>query len=200
MNTRVEEHKDEDGRAHVSNTDPHADDGSGVVVALQVTGLLSLHQDDDGVDNLVKLAEVEDPAVECESFIPQSTRSQCGRRVRFEELVCCRVGREPEVDVRRRVVDRSVSVALRSLDLAHGIDRRHQSTLGPLPRRDKRPSVSSCNNPHESPCRVDGKENVMQHNEPEECTRLADRPGFSAAGPVVLVERLDDDGIDDRDV
>lgn len=81
MNTRVEKHKDKDGRAHVPNTDPHADNRSGVVVALQVAGLLALHQDDDGINDFVKLAEIEDPSVKRQSFVPQSTGSQCGRRV-----------------------------------------------------------------------------------------------------------------------
>lgn len=40
----------------------------------------------------------------------------------------------------------------------------------------------------------------MQDDEPEERARLADRPWFPSARPVVLVERLDDDGVDDRDI
>lgn len=197
MNTRVEEDKDEDGRAHVPDTDPHADDGSGVMVALQVARLLALHQDDDGIDDFVKLAEVEDPSVECETFVPESAGRQRGRRMRLEELVRSRVRREPQVDVRRGIVDRCIAVSLGTLNLAHGIDCRHQSALGPLPRTDKRPPEAGGDDAYECPCRVDGQENIVQNDEPEECARLANCPWLSSAGPVVLVERLDDDGVDD---
>lgn len=120
--------------------------------------------------------------------------------MRFEKLRCGRMRREPEVDGGGRVKDGSVSVSLGSLDLAHRINRGQQSTLGPLPGRDERPSVTGGNDTDKRPRRVDGQEHIVQHDKPEERSGLADRPGLSPARSVVLVERFDDDRVDDGDV
>lgn len=72
MDKGVEEAEDPDGAGHVAHTSPHAHHGSGVVVGLQSRAVLALGQDDEGVENLVELAQVEDPAVEVEALGPQA--------------------------------------------------------------------------------------------------------------------------------
>lgn len=51
----------------------------------------------------------------------------------------------------------------------------------------------------EGPGRVDGEEDVVQHDKGEEGACLADAPGLLVAGLVVLVEQLGRDGIDGGD-
>lgn len=64
----VEDDEDPDGRGHVSDAGPHAEDGAGVVVALEEGGGSSLEQDNDGVEDLVVLGQVEEVGVEGQTF------------------------------------------------------------------------------------------------------------------------------------
>lgn len=73
MDTRVDKDEHPDGRRHVAHTSPHTHHSTGMVVRLERGTHFPLGEDDEGVENLVELAEVEDPAVEGQAFVPDTT-------------------------------------------------------------------------------------------------------------------------------
>lgn len=114
----VDEDKHPDRRAHVAHTSPHAQHSACVVVCLQSRAALALCDNDEGVQDLVELAEVEDPTPEGQSFVPQS--SNVSRvRVAVRAHVNERVLGLPDVD--GRVVGSGVTKTSGSVDLAHRV-------------------------------------------------------------------------------
>lgn len=114
----VDEDEHPDRRAHVAHTSPHTQHSACVVVCLQSCATLALCDNDESVQDLVELAEVEEPAPEGKSFVPQS--SNIGRvRVSVRAHVDQRVLGFP--DVYGRVVCSSIAQASRSVDLAHRV-------------------------------------------------------------------------------
>lgn len=73
MDTRVHERKHPDGRRHVAHSRPHAHHGACVVVGLERRASLSLGNNDGGIEDLVELGEVEEPAPESKTFVPESS-------------------------------------------------------------------------------------------------------------------------------
>ncbi len=71
VNKGVEDDKDPDGKGIGSQTCPHAQNGTRVVIALQQTCVLSLEQDDDGVNDFVVLGEVKEVGPVMKVFVPQ---------------------------------------------------------------------------------------------------------------------------------
>lgn len=67
----VEDDKDPDGGGLVVDAGPHGDHGAGVVIGLEERRAAALENDDDGVDDLVKLGEVEDVAPVAEGAVPE---------------------------------------------------------------------------------------------------------------------------------
>jgi hypothetical protein len=59
-------------KLNIPDSSPHADHGTRVVVGLKKRALLSLQQDNGGVDNLVELGEVEPPSVPSERILPKT--------------------------------------------------------------------------------------------------------------------------------
>lgn len=98
MDEAVEKEEDPDRRAHVLDSDKETPTGSHMMVSLQGRALLSLQEDDGGIDKLVELGDVEPPAVKGEPLVPESTEligfgevgvdgglgSTGGKRVRLE--------------------------------------------------------------------------------------------------------------------
>jgi hypothetical protein len=114
----VDEDEHPDGRAHVAHTSPHAQHSACVVVCLQSCAALALCDNDKGVQDLVELAEVEDPTPKGQSFVPQS--SNVGRvRVTVRSHVDERVLGLP--DVNGGVVCCSITKTSGSVDLAHRV-------------------------------------------------------------------------------
>jgi hypothetical protein len=74
MDEAVHEDEHPDRRAHVSNTCPHAEHGSGMVICLQGRASFSLCQDNEGIENLIELAQVKKPSIKGQSFKPESTK------------------------------------------------------------------------------------------------------------------------------
>lgn len=72
MDKGVEEAEDPDGAGHVPHTSPHAHHGASMVVSLQSRAVLALGQDNEGIQDLVELAQVEDPTVEVEALAPHA--------------------------------------------------------------------------------------------------------------------------------
>lgn len=72
MNSRIDKNKHPNGRRHVAHASPHAHHGTGVVVGLERGAQLALGQDNKSIENLVKLAEIEDPSVEGQTLVPDA--------------------------------------------------------------------------------------------------------------------------------
>ena len=72
MYRRVDEYKHPDRRAHVSNSGPHTQHCAGMMVSLQRGAPLAFGEDDERVDDFVELADVEHPAPERQTLVPQS--------------------------------------------------------------------------------------------------------------------------------
>ena len=159
MDEAVDEDKHPDGRAHVAHTSPHAQHSASMVVGLQSRAALALCDNDEGVQNLVELAEVEDPTPEGQPFVPQS--SNVGRvRVAVRAHVDERVLGLPDVD--GRVVGSSVTEPSRAVDLAH----RVCDTCEAVGVVEARPGVSESSvHGDEGSEAVDREDNIVEDNE-----------------------------------
>jgi hypothetical protein len=73
VNKGVNENKLPDGSRHVTHASPHAEHGSSVVVGLESRTELALGENDESVENLVELAEIEDPTIESQTLVPHTT-------------------------------------------------------------------------------------------------------------------------------
>lgn len=196
MDKGVEEAEDPDGAGHVTHTSPHAHHSTGVVVGLQRRAVFALGQDDEGVENLVELAQVEEPTVEVETLGPHAAglktagHAIAGSHVRSGAL---RGG----IPASGGIVEvYGVAQASRSVWAAEALSR------GSKAARSKGMGDAPLHNAHhapEGPGRVNGEEDVVQHDKGEEGACLADAPRLLVAGLVVLVEQLGRDGIDGGD-
>lgn len=193
MNERVEENKDPDGHRHVADASPHAHHGTGVVVRLQSRAELALGKDDEGVKDLIELAEIEQPTIEGQPFVPHAPSRKpawdaIGTQHRLRRIRLPRVGLIVE--------ESSIAQTCGSVDTAQRIDEARGS-LG-AERADDSPPQST---EHPPPCprRVDSQEDIMRNDEPPEGQRLTDGPWLLAGGLVVGVQSLGGYGIDGRD-
>lgn len=75
VDQRVENTEEPDGRGHETNSSPHANHSTSVMVRLQKAALLSFGNDNGGINNFIELAQVEQPSVECKTLLPHSDRS-----------------------------------------------------------------------------------------------------------------------------
>lgn len=187
MNERVEEQKGPDGHRHVAHTSPHAHHGTGMMVCLQSRAQLALGNDDQGVNNLVELADVKQPSVESQSLIPHTA---AGGAIRASgERSAVRVAVPAMVSV--TVVD-AIADTWGPEDTAEAV-----RSAGPArwPRRAKDTAPQHAERPPPCPSRVDGKENVVRHNKPKEGSGLADCPWPLVCRLVIGIQELDGDGI-----
>lgn len=181
MNTRVDEDKHPNRRRHVTHASPHTHHGTGVMVSLERGAQLALGQDDESVENFVELAEVEDPAVKGEAFVPDPAQigaagsSICGER----DVVG--VGQPPSLIL---AVVHGVAKTCRTMKPSHAVDKSVH-TLRPYWVRHT--TAHDAEHACEGPCRVNGQENVVDDNKGVEQTGLAQSPGLFAIGNVVLV-------------
>lgn len=152
------------------------------MVRLQRGAALALRDDNGGIQNLVELGEVEEPAPERETLVPKPTNV---RRIRSAELA--------EMDelvlgsprIGSRVVVCRVTKPSRPMHLAERVDYVYYAVRvvsagegvfhGP-DHGDKRD------------CRVQGEEDIVEDDERVERTRLADGPWLVAAPAIVRVE------------
>ena len=65
MDARVDKREHPDGRTHIAHTSPHTEHSTSMMIRLKSGASLALGQDDHGVDDLVELAQVEEPTPEC---------------------------------------------------------------------------------------------------------------------------------------
>lgn len=193
MNARVDEDKHPNGRRHVTHASPHTHHGTGVVVCLERGAQLALGQDDEGVEDFIELAQVEDPSVEGEAFVPDAT--QVGAAWSFIYPECNIVGVRQPPSLILTIVD-GIAKTGRTVKPGHTV---HEAigTLGA--QRVHHAVAHHANHAQKGPCRVDGQENVVDDDKCVEKTSLAEGPGLFAVGDVVLVQELRRDGIHDGD-
>ncbi len=78
MDAGVQEAEQPDRWSHVAHTSPHAHHCTSVMVGLEGGRLFALGENDNGVNDLVKLGEVEEPSVESEALVPETPTSGQG--------------------------------------------------------------------------------------------------------------------------
>ena len=92
MDERVDEDEHPDWRRHVSDASPHAEHSASMVVGLQCWTSLSLGQNDQGVQDLIKLGKVEEPAPKGQTLTPKSSYVggiRCSILRKMNEAVLC---------------------------------------------------------------------------------------------------------------
>lgn len=184
MNARVDKGEHPNGCGHVSHAGPHAHHGAGVVVGLQGGAKSALGQNDEGIEDLIELAEVEDPAVESQALIPQPASVDTARQS-FPLVLL--------LEVRGRIAESTGAV-----ELAEAVHSSGQA-IGAAGAHNRPPQ--SAKHAHKGPCRVNSEENVVQHDKEAEWRGFADSPRFLAGRLVVLVQKLRGDSVrcGDRD-
>lgn len=154
-----------------------------MVVSLESRAALALCQDDNSIQNLVELAEVEEPAVESKTLVPKSTKIGSLRKPSITEEDCgWRLGNPGGLG---GVVGDRICEAGNTMDLTetvHGTDK----TIGALVASDC--SRESTRHANKSPGRVRSQEDIVQNDEPEESLGLADRPCLIAIGFVPAID------------
>ena len=185
MNSRVDQDEHPDGRGHVADTSPHAEHGTCVVVSLQGGAPLSLGKDDKSVKDFVELGEVEPPAPEGETFIPEPAHIRGVRQARGTQSD---VGVLALPLVRIRVVRHSVTKPPRSMHLAQGIDGTNNRVLV---RVVGERVLQAAEHGHAGDGGVDGQKHIVQDDKGIEDARLADAPRLVLVPPVVPVYEKD---------
>lgn len=94
-----------------------------MVVCLEGRAELALGENDQCVDDLVELAEVEDPAVESKALVPQTAKIR-GARGTMGSQNCARRGGLPCAGC--LVIDDSISQAPRSIEFANRVDEARE--------------------------------------------------------------------------
>lgn len=192
MDGRVDQRKDPDRGRHVADTGPHAHHRAGVVVGLQGGALLALGQDDGGVDDLVELGQVEDPAEVGQALVPETTHVGGVRQAvgQLERGVRDRPGLGGGIEGGR------VAISARAIDLAQGVHNSGEAiTLGAI-----RPRIAKgLEHADKGPGRVDSKEDIVQDHKGLEEARVTE--GIRLV-PATLVDAVDQDhgeGVDGGD-
>lgn len=185
----VHESKHPDRGRHVTNTRPHAHHSSGVVVGLKSRAGLALGENDKGIQDLVELAEVEDPAVVGKALVPETAHLIPRRHSIYDGTVTNSAHplARSIIIVGRVTQPRSPEGPAEAIGCASNTGLSEGAHNAP---------PHDTNHGIECPGRVDGKEDVVKDDKGEEGAGLADRPGLLAAGEVEAGEGLDSDGVD----
>jgi hypothetical protein len=192
VNKGVKEDEKPDGWCHVADSCPHAHHGTSVVVCLQSAGSLSLSQNDNSIQNLVELGKIEEPSVESQSLVPESSA------ISWSWLEAGRQGNCWGLSNPLRagwVVGDGIAESSLAVRLAEGVDNSNNAALN----AGTESSLHAAEHAVESPRRVNGQEDVMRDNECLEGTGLGDCPWLVSAGLVEAVDGNDGDGVDGSD-
>jgi hypothetical protein len=191
VNTRVDQNEHPDGRGHEAHTSPHGQHSAGMVVFLERSATLALHEDDNGVQDLVELGEVEPPAPESKTFVPDSAYVrlvwETSRRIDKDVGVLASPG------VGGRVVGDCVAKSAGTIDLAERIDSADNRVRVAVVREGV---FQGADHGHAGDGRVDSQEDIVEDDKGEKRTRLRDLPWLVAMLTVVPVEVCDRDGVD----
>ena len=193
MDTRVDKGKHPDRGRHVAHTSPHAHHGTGVVVGLEGGAKLALGKNNESVEDLVELAQVENPAVESKTLVPETARLEAAGLTIGGELSIGRVGL-PRLSI--IVEEDRVAETSRTVQTAGRVDETGETLRS---QRADHAAAQSTEHANEGPCRVDGKEDVVKDDEKLEEASLADGPGLLAGRLIVGIEGLGAHGVESGD-
>lgn len=186
MDERVDQNKYPDGSRHVTHTSPHAKHGTGVMVGLQGRAEFALGEDNEGVQNFVKLAQVENPAIVVESFVPNTSHLSAAGLATVQaadESIGVRA-----VPVRRGVVEiQGASQATRTMKAAEAVSSG-SNTARPEWAHDA--ASHATQHAPKGPCRVDSEQHIVKDNKGEEGLGFAHGPRLLVAGGIELVQSL----------
>lgn len=189
MDERVDKDKHPDGWAHVADACPHAKHGARVMVRLQCRTSLALCQNDQSIHDLVELADIEDPAPERESLVPQPAIVR-GVWITIGAQTNRRVLHLPNID--RAVESGSVTETSRAVDLAQRICSTCQSILV----AESGPGVSEGPaHGQESGRGVDGEQRIVNDYKGLEPFLPRDCPWFVVALAIVGIEQKHADNV-----
>lgn len=198
MDEGIHKHKHPDRSAHVTHSGPHAHHGAGVVVGLKSRAVFTLGKNDKGVEDLVKLANVEEPAVEGKTLVPHAARLVAVRSDGELGRDRARLGRP---DARALVVDETVAETGSTAHAADAVNSRGPATSARVTGVGKgvgQSATEHVDHADPGPGRIDSKEHIVSHDKRKERLGLADGPGSAVGGLVVLVEKLGSDSVDRR--
>jgi hypothetical protein len=191
VNTRVDQNEHPDGRGHEAHTSPHGQHSAGMVVLLERGATLAFYEDDNRVEDFVELGEVEPPAPESKTLVPDSANvglvGEAGCRVHKDVGVLASPG------VGSRVVGNCVTKPTGTIDLAERVDSANNRVRVAVVRERV---LQRADHGHAGDGRVDSQEDIVEDNKGEERTRLRDPPWLVSMLTVVPVEVCDRDGVD----
>lgn len=190
VDPRVDKDEHPNGWGHVAHASPHAHHGTGVVVGLERGAQLAFGQNDEGIEDLVELAEVEDPAIKGQALVPDAPRVGAARG----SVACQR-------DIARircpvaflRVVKDGISKACGTMKASHAV---HEAIDALRRRRADHTTVHDADHTVERPRRVDRQKHIVGHHERVKEAGFADGPWLLAVGGVVDVQELRGDSVD----
>lgn len=195
MDERVKEDEDPDRYRHEADARPHAQHGTSVVIGLQSRAELALCEDDESVKDLVELAQVEEPAVEGQTLVPQTAGSEAaGTAIRAKDGRGVSSIRLPGLGL--WVEEGGVAEAGRTVDAADRVDEASNARGA---ERAHDGATKSVKHAPPGPGRVDGQEDIVENDENAEEEGLADSPRLLAVRFVVGVQKLSGNGVDGRD-
>jgi hypothetical protein len=190
VNTRVDEDEHPDGRCHEAHSSPHGQHSAGMVVLLESRAALTLCEDDGRVEDFVELGEVEPPAPERETLVPDPANIarvwQASRRVDENIGVLAGPG------VGGRVVRDSIAEPTGPIDLAKRVDGA-DDRVGVAVVRERR--LQRADHGHAGDGRVDSQEDIVEDDKGEEGSRLGNPPRLVRVLAVVPIEVRDGDGV-----
>jgi hypothetical protein len=192
VDERVDKDKHPDRRGHVTDASPHAQHGACVVVGLESCASLALCDNDHGVDNLVELGEVEEPAPEGKALVPEAANVGGVRSALWHQLDHSVFGLP---DIGGRVVVNSIAKAARTIDLTQRVGNTSQASAVVKSRPN---SVDSAAHGVEGDTGVDSQENVVQNDKDLEGASFTDGPWLVSLTSVVRVDGEHSDDIGSR--
>lgn len=194
VDTRVDVDKHPDRRRHVPHTCPHAHHRPSMVVRLKGRTTSALGDDDQSINDLVEFGEVEEPAPECKTFVPQSSNIRRIGRTLWQQVNKLVLGLP---DIQRGVVRDCVADSSWTVNLAERVGDAREAVSRVDPRPDARDCLAHGDERSE---RKEREENVVQHDKRLEGSRRADPPWLIEVVPsIVRVEEEDRDNVACRD-
>lgn len=163
------------------------------MVFLKSGATLALDDENGCIHNLVELGQVEPPAPEGETLVPDSAQvGTVGQTLRVHQHI--RVEARPGAVV--WMVDNRVTKASGTVNLAQRINRgNHSIGLAVMRERD----FEAADHGEKCDGRIDSQEQVVANDEDLKCARLRNGPGLVAMLAIVPIEECGGDKIYGRD-
>lgn len=193
MDTRIDQSEHPDRRRHEAHTGPHGQHSAGMVVFLESGASLALCEDDGRVQDLVELGEIEPPAPESQTLVPDSANVGCVWQALSTEVDVL-VQAAPSVVV--GAVGDGIAETAGSVDLTKGVDGANDG-IGLAVVRER--VLQAADHGHAGDGRVDCQEDIMSDDESEEGARLCDAPWLVPMLTIVPVEVGDGSEVDGGD-